>query len=51
MVVHGLLTGEASLGEGHRLQVHELQELQHMGSVGAAHGLSGADFSIWRTQA
>ena len=39
VVVCGLLIVVASLVVGHRLQVHRLQELLHMGLVSVAHGV------------
>ena len=39
VAVPGLLIAVASLVE-HRLQAHRLQQLQHVGSVVVAHGLS-----------
>ena len=38
VTAHGLLIAMASLVEDHRLQVHELRELQHAGSVVVARG-------------
>ena len=40
VAVHGLLVAVASLAVVHGLQALRLQQLQHAGSVGVAHGLS-----------
>ena len=45
IAVRRLLIVVGSLVAEHRLQVHRLQQLQHVGSVVAAHGLQAVDFN------